>query len=315
METGVQPMSKAEFQQLSKLMLGTAQLGISGYGIANRTQNVEADALLDRCVELGINCFDTALEYGDAELKLGRYFEGKPAPFLVSKVKADLELDRAGLEKQLRERVETILERLRVKTLPVLMIHDPILLQVYGSMVTEILTKLRRDQLIGRAGVSFGANSDVQYAYCGHLLREDIYEVIQLPLHLWDRRAVDCGALSRFRADGKWVVARSVFLQGLFFRQADDLPEPLRSMARGALGQLAEIAEEEGIAIAELAMRYVRDTDGVNGIVVGAERPEQLDDNVRLISGKPLSEKTRNAIETEFRGLPEVLITPGLWNK
>lgn len=315
METGIQPMRKAEFLQLSKLMLGTAQLGISGYGIANRTEHVEAGALLDRCVELGINCFDTALEYGDAELKLGRYFEGKSAPFLVSKVKADLELDRAGLEKQLTERVETILERLRVKTLPALMIHDPMLLQVYGSTVTEILTKLYRDQLIRCAGVSFGANSDVQFANCGHLLREDIYEVIQLPLHMWDLRAVNCGALSQFRADGKWVVARSVFLQGLFFRQAEELPEPLRSMARGALGKLVEIAEEEGVSIAELAMRYVRDMDGVNGIVVGAERPEQLDDNVRLISGKPLSEKTRNKIETEFRDLPEMLITPGLWNR
>ncbi|TMV47306.1 aldo/keto reductase [Paenibacillus mesophilus] len=313
MVNGETPFAGAGGLGLSKLMLGTAQLGITGYGIANRTGEVDAEALLDRCAEHGINCFDTALEYGDAELKLGRYFEGKPAPFIVSKLKTDLNLDSAALEKQVTGRVETILERLRLRTLPALMIHDPAVLEAYGSRVAELLKRLQRSGLIERAGVSLGANSDEQFAYCGRLLRDDIYEAIQLPLNLWDRRAVECGALHQFREDGKIVVARSVFLQGLFFRSAEGLPEPLGTIAREALKKLAEIADGEGMSVAELAMGYVRDTEGIGCLVIGAERPEQIDDNVKLVSGPALSERARHRLETDFRSVPPVLITPAMW--
>jgi aryl-alcohol dehydrogenase-like predicted oxidoreductase len=307
------PLSDVGGMKLSKLMLGTAQLGISGYGIANRTGEVDARALLDRCAEHGINCFDTALEYGDAELKLGRYFEGKRTPFIVSKLKTDPNLDEAALEKQMNERTETILERLKLRTLPALMIHDPAVLEAYGERVSQVLNRLRRSGLIARAGVSLGANSDEQFARCGRLLHDEIYETVQLPLNLWDRRAVECGALRQFREDGKIVIARSVFLQGLFFRTADGLPEPLGTIAREALAKLGEIAEAEGMSVAELAMGYVRDTEGVHCLVIGAERPEQIDDNVNLLSGPVLSERARQALETEFRCVPEILITPAMW--
>lgn len=309
------PVSEAGGLKLSKLMLGTAQLGMNGYGIANKTGAADAEAVLDRCVEQGINCFDTALEYGDAELKLGRYWEGKPVPFIVSKLKTELDLNAATLEKQMAERVETILSRLRLRTLPALMIHDPTVLEAYGERVAAILHKLRRDGLIARAGVTLGAESDEQFATCGHLLHDDIYEVVQLPLNVWDRRAVDCGALRQFQTDGKIVIARSVFLQGLFFGTGEGLPEPLGSMAREALGRLGRIAGGEGLSVAELAMRYVRDTAGVHCLVIGAERPDQIDDNVRLLTGPQLPERLRHQVETEFRDLPPLLVTPALWAK
>lgn len=311
---GMSPMA-ADGLRLSKLMLGTAQLGISGYGIANKAGAVDAEALLDRCAEHGINCFDTALEYGDAELKLGRYFEGRPVPFIVSKLKADPGLDAAGLERQMVERTETILERLRLRALPALMIHDPTVLAAYGERVADVLKRMQRDGLIERAGVSLGADSDAQFARCGRLLRDDIYETVQLPLNMWDRRAVACGALRQFREDGKIVVARSVFLQGLFFRSADGLPEPLATMARQALAKLNEIAQAEGLSVAEMAMSYVRDIEGIRCLVIGAEAPAQIDDNVRLVASPPLSERGRHQLEEAFRVVPDLLITPAMWGK
>ncbi|GAA3409131.1 aldo/keto reductase [Paenibacillus hodogayensis] len=313
MVTTAAPLRGPGSLKLSRLMLGTAQLGITGYGIANGSGPADADALLDRCAALGINCFDTALEYGDAELKLGRYFASKPVPFIVSKLKAEPLLDRAELEKRIAGRVETILERLGLSTLPALMIHDPAVLLEYGASVADILRRLRRDGLIGRAGLSFGANSDEQFAYCGELIRDDIYEVFQLPLNVLDRRSIDGGALGQLRADGKWVVARSVFLQGLLLRSADGLAEPLAGLARDALARLTAIADEEGMSVAELAMGYVRDTPGVDALVIGAEKPEQLDDNVRLLAGPAVSERARARIESEFRRVPELLVTPALW--
>ncbi|PYI53955.1 aldo/keto reductase [Paenibacillus flagellatus] len=322
MVTAGMPYSDAGRLRLSKLMLGTAQLGLSGYGIANRTESVDGRAILDRCRELGVNGYDTALEYGDAEETLGRYFADRAAaggagehpPFIVSKVKADLGLSSAdALERQLTGRVETILARLRLSTLPALLLHDPAVLQAYGERVADVLRRLRAAGLIGRAGVSLGAEPDRQFADCGGLLRDDVYEVVQLPMNVWDRRAVGCGAMAQFRADGRIVAVRSVFLQGLFFHTGDGLDEPLRSAALPELIKLRAIADDEGMSIAQLAMSYVRDTEGVHCVVVGAERPEQVDDNARLVAGPALSERARRRIEREFADVPPLLVSPSLW--
>ena len=75
---------------------------------------------------------------------------------------------------------------------------------------------------------------------------------------------------------------------------------------------MGEIADGEGMSVAELAMGYVRDTDGVHCLVIGAERPEQIDDNVSLVSGPSLSERARYRIEPEFNSVPPILITPAM---
>lgn len=301
--------------KLSKLMLGTAQMGMSGYGIANSTNAVNDRELLDRCCAYGINSFDTALEYGDAELKLGRYFAQQPeAPFIVSKVKTELNLDNdAALESQIRERVEMIVQRLQINRLPALMIHDPRVLSVYGSRVTDVLKRLRQEGLIGRAGLSLGAYPDQDYASCAQWLDDDVYEVIQLPMNIWDRRAVSCGAMDKFLEQGKIVIVRSVFLQGLFFHTGEGLPPIIQSSAPTELRKLRDIASEEQLSVAQLAISYVRDMEGVHCLVIGAERTEQLAENVELIQGPALSERARARIDTEFQSLPQELITPFLW--
>lgn len=57
-----------------KLALGTAQLG-TDYGIQGngKPDPKEARKLLDAALELGISLFDTAADYGDAEVLLGDY--------------------------------------------------------------------------------------------------------------------------------------------------------------------------------------------------------------------------------------------------
>lgn len=308
--------SEARGLRLSKLMLGTAQLGMMGYGVLNHVSQVDDRALLEHCRMHGVNCYDTALEYGDAELKLGRYFaERGEQPFVVSKLKTALDLgSEAALEAEVRQKVETILTRLQFSRLPALLIHDPQILTVYGDRLTKIVRKLREEGLIHRAGLSFGGVSpDRQYSECKQWLSDDVYELIQLPMNIWDRRMITCGAMVQFRKQEKLVAVRSVFLQGLFFHSGESLPLVVSESAPPALKQLGALAEDEGIGVAQLAMSYIRDLEGVHTLVIGAETPGQLDENVRLLQGPPLSERTRSRIADAFSNLPKVLITPALW--
>lgn len=300
---------------LSKLMLGTVQLGIEGYGIHNQETRVDADAILNRCVQAGINCYDTAYEYGNAEVTLGRFFKNRESPFIVSKLKVDKNLlSESALERQMTERTEAILQRLQIRTLPALMIHDPELLRIYGKRITRVLNKLRTEGLVHRGGVSLGACPDEDYIGCSEVMRDDVYEVVQVPVNLFDRRVIDCGAMEDFGLSGKTVIARSVFLQGLFFHSEQTVPDRLRHAGAGKLSLLRTIASEEGYSVAQLAVSFVRDMPGVHVLVLGAETPDQVTANIALMNGPPLRDSTRERLEDAFRDVQKLLITPSMWN-
>jgi len=59
----------------NKLVLGTAQLGLN-YGVTNKTgkpTQSEALEIMKYAVENGINYFDTAYNYGNSEIIIGKF--------------------------------------------------------------------------------------------------------------------------------------------------------------------------------------------------------------------------------------------------
>jgi aryl-alcohol dehydrogenase-like predicted oxidoreductase len=291
---------------------------MAGYGIANDAGRVDAERLLGRCEEAGITSFDTAREYGDAEARLGNYFAGSRSAagvLFMSKVKIPPD---AASERDVVERMHASLERtlahLRVEKLPVLMLHDPDVLERYGPIVTATLKRMRTDGLIDAGGVSLGVRPHEQYRRFGSLIEDDSYTVVQIPLNVMDHRLIACGAIDRMRAAGKTIVARSVFLQGLFFLEPRQLP-PSLAAAAPLLEALRRLADRESVSVAQLAFSFVRDMPGIGSLVVGAEKPEQIDDNVRLLEGPRLGERTLAELYDRFAQVPEVVVTPALWNR
>ncbi|MBP1989427.1 aldo/keto reductase [Paenibacillus eucommiae] len=299
---------------LSKLMLGTAQLGLAGYGVNNRAEVVDAEAILAYCQNKGINCYDTAHIYGDAEVKIGQFFQGKETPFIASKLKIDLNLTSLDeVERQMIAKTESILERLQIKSLPALLLHEPYTLVAYGEKVIQVLNKMKRDGLIQRGGLSLDADSGEHYQECADLIKDDVIELIQAPMNLFDHRLVHCGALEDFKKEHKIVVIRSVFLQGLFFHDRQTLPENLRPDGSAMLKKLDDIALSEGISLAQLAVSYIRDLEGVHSLVIGAENAQQIANNLDLLAGPSISERTRELIDQTFKEVPKLLVTPAMW--
>jgi aryl-alcohol dehydrogenase-like predicted oxidoreductase len=111
------------------------------------------------------------------------------------------------------------------------------------------------------------------------------------------------------------VFIRSVFLQGLFFRNPDALPNGVLQNAKEPLKKVRKIAEEENMSIAGLAISYVRDLNGVTSLVMGAEKPEQVKENVELINVRKISDNTREKITNLFLDIDQRILCPWLWNK
>ncbi|WP_135554062.1 aldo/keto reductase [Paenibacillus cymbidii] len=303
---------------ISRLTLGTAQLGLA-YGINNRSgqpDQATAFAILEAALEGGITSFDTAAAYGSAEEVLGGYFAGKPTPFLFSKwffehfgpgVTAD------EVIRQLDEGLEKSAAVLGLSRLPGMMLHRPLLLQHHGREVTRRLRDYVEQGLIGHVGISLGAFVDREFEAIWPVIQDDLYELVQVPMNVFDHRLLRTGMLDKLQGAGKSVFARSAYLTGLLFLDDDRLPAPI-SDAAPYLAHLRRMAESEGMSVAELAFSYVRDLPGIDSIIVGAETPEQVRMNVSLLQAPALRESTRHEIASRFAGIREQIVTPAIWN-
>ncbi len=301
--------------KISRLCLGTVQLGMP-YGIANHAGKpgvLETNQLLNSAVEGGITCYDTAIAYGDSENVLGSYFGNQPKPIFITKmiVEAGPNTSEQELKQQIFKAVETSLEQLRISKIPIMMLHNPEILLSHGNIVKLCFRELIENQLVEKAGVSFGADTTSFYDIW-KWTEDDLFEAVQIPMNILDHRLFRNNKLQSIKSKGKIVFVRSIFLKGLLFMSPDSLHGPLQK-AGETLRFLHELAELEGITFSQLALSFIRDLEEVDSLVIGAETEEQLRDNLQLMKGPSISEKTRFRIMKSVGELPENILNSTLW--
>jgi aryl-alcohol dehydrogenase-like predicted oxidoreductase len=301
---------------ISRLTLGTAQLGLD-YGIANtggKPGYKKANEILDAATSCGVNCFDTAPSYGDSEKIIGSYLSSYPksSPLLVIVTKMP-PINQGGritpeeIYGLVRRHITESAKRLQIKKIPVYLLHRAPDINAYEGLVFKSLLKLRDEGSVGVLGVSVYNPEEVEQA-----LELEAIKAIQAPVNIFDHRLIKTGLLDKLRGRDFIVWARSIFLQGLFFLDAENLPACLE-FARKPLRQLKELSAEQGKGIAELALTFVRDIPGITSVVIGAETPGQVRQDVDLMKSPLLSPKVREEIMDIFSNLPLELINPSLW--
>jgi aryl-alcohol dehydrogenase-like predicted oxidoreductase len=301
----------AEFD-LSRLMLGTVQLGLP-YGIANRTGQPsyqEARDIIACAYEGGVNCLDTAAVYGSSEEVLGRALaELRIADkmIVVSKVHHMAQgLDAATAAAIVEESVVQSLKRLRLETLPVCLFH------IEGNFAyVETLLRLRERGLVRHVG-----SSVMTPAATTAIVRSGLAEALQIPTSILDRRfSHPDGGIIRQAADrGIAVFVRSIYLQGLLLMPEEDILAELAEVIP-VRRRLEALADEAGMHLSELAVRYVLGLDGVTCSVVGIETLEQMQQNVAMFAKGPLDARLRQAVEAAVPDLPDKILMPNQWSR
>lgn len=303
--------------EISKITLGTVQLGID-YGIANKGGKPDIEksySILKTSEDLNINAYDTSEFYGDSENVIGNYFsmpsQRTKEPLIITKVRAKPGDEAVGidLEKNFFNYIEASLERLKLKKIPMLLLHNANDLYTFGKKVSDIMEKLVVKGLVERAGVSVYTTKDIE-----EMLKYDVYEAIQIPMNIFDSRLIKSGAIKKLKDREIITFVRSVFLQGLFFMDPEELKGNL-AQAKPLLVKMHELADKAGLSIAELALTYIRDIEGITSLVIGAENPDQVKENVRLINSPALSESLRKEIEDTFVDVSLEVLNPSLWDK
>ena len=121
--------------------------------------------------------------------------------------------------------------------------------------------------------------------------------------------------LSKKLADsGCAVFVRSVYLQGLFFKDTNTLPEKIKS-AKAPLDKLHALANEAGVSMAELAISFVRDSQGIASLVLGCDTPEQLLEGVLLINAPKINPDVAKTALRIAEEVEPIVIRPWDWFK
>ena len=131
---------------------------------------------------------------------------------------------------------------------------------------------------------------------------------------IFDNRLIKLGLLKELKNKKYTIFARSIYLQGLFFKNPEQLPNNLE-IAGDALLKLINITKKYDLDIANLALLYVRDILEVDSIVIRHENFDQISENLNILKLKPLSRVIRAEILEKFSDLSEKIINPSLWNR
>lgn len=290
-----------------QLCLGTAQLGMP-YGINNtlgQPSAKEACRLLQTAIKSGVLAFDTSPEYGHSEKILGQNLSKTSQLIFISKVPhLDWKKNQAEILKKVESALMKTRQDLRIKKIPVYLLHRFADLINQNQVVLKFLLQQKRKGLIGKIGISVYTPREAAIS----LTIKEI-QVIQIPLNLVDKRFLKSGFIKK-AADRKiTLLARSIFLQGLFFKKK--IPKHL-SAFRPYQKIIRHLSSKHHLGLNELALRYILGLKGLSYVLIGAESSEQLAENVKAAQKGALDKKIMAEIN-QIGSAPKSIVNPSLW--
>lgn len=303
---------------ISPITLGTVQLGIK-YGIANKKgalSDDEVEEILSHAWESGITSYDTAPAYGESERRIGDFIkkedfsQSNAVPCIITKfspITHDENTTEAVIYSQIEKSLKKSLNTLHLQKIPILLLHKA--QDMNDKRIISALQMCKQQGFVEKIGVSIYTPQDVQ-----DFLNMNVFDVIQIPINIFDHRLIKSGLLDELKKRNVIVFARSVFLQGLFYMQPKELP-PNLDAAKVPLQNLIEFSHSKKIPIGTLAFSFVRDLPGINSIVMGVDTKAQLQENLTLLNSPRLSNSDMQEIISLFNDIPEKIVDPSKWNK
>jgi aryl-alcohol dehydrogenase-like predicted oxidoreductase len=271
--------------------VGFGSWGIGGsYGATEKAQSLSA---LARAEELGCNFVDSAQVYGDAEVTLGEFLQGRRSKWVVA-------TKYSGQKAGLTATLESQLRRLQTDTIDLYQLHW--VPRGADAVLFDELAKIRQAGKARFIGVSLYSAEDID-----DVLDMPHVDAFQVAMSLLDPDPF----MERLRAihtGGKAVIVRSAlregFLTGKFKRDAKfpDSADQRHLLTPAQIARLVDeverfrFLEQEAGSMVNAAARYPLSFADVSTVILGTKTQKQADSNFGQVPGGTLSRAMLDAI-------------------
>ena len=255
---------------ISKLALGTAQLGVDAYGISNsspKPKQNEVNEILDYALNKGIVNLDISNIYGSAERYFGNYSNR-------NLFKINMKISECSLESSM--------DRMKIDKAESCMIHHFEDFVEDDSIIEPLLLAKKHGQL-NKTGFSLHYPEELNF-----IIEYDVpCDIVQIPFNISDTRFINL--IEKAKEKNIEVHARSCFLQGVFFMNPDKAPDLLQSRVQ----KIKQYSEDNEYDIDKILMGFCLENN-IDKLVFGVNNKEQLQRNIEISQG------SRYKLSSEF---------------
>jgi aryl-alcohol dehydrogenase-like predicted oxidoreductase len=317
---------------VSELCLGTMTFGGEDgiWGQIGNLKQAEADALVGRSIDAGVNFIDTADVYSDgrAEILTGQALINLRVPrenvVVASKVFGETgtkAVNSRGMSRfHIMEGVKASLARLQLEHIDLYQIHgfDPATPIEEAVHALDNLVQHGQVRYVGvsnwaawqimkalgiseRLGLARFESLQAYYTIASRELERELVPLLQseaVGLLVWSPLAG--GLLS-----GKY--GRDIKPETGSRRAAFDFPPVNLERAYDCIDAMRKLAQPRGVSVAQIAIAWLLHQKVVTSVIIGARRVEQLDDNIaataiRLSADELAALDKASALPAEYPG-------------
>ncbi len=306
--------------EVSEISLGTWAFGNNVYGGVAEQDGINT---IHAGIEMGINLFDTAPQYGTdkqdgvAEIVLGKALKGRRNKVHISSKFGRNPCIEGGkslfYKSRIIDSVEESLKRLQTDYIDVLFFHSPFSPDEINDDVWEGIEQVKK-----QGKVRFVAHSISMFNQTENMARqwakENKIDVVQVVLSLMNREAQNLvNELSEYPIGvfGRECLANG-FLAGVFTKDTIFAKGTLN--ARYSRKELAEridqveafkfLLRNDITNMPQAALRWVLDQKGVSTVLSGAKNIEELKGAVAASDAKPFTKEelalARKVLKKDF---------------
>jgi myo-inositol catabolism protein IolS len=267
--------------QVSEVGFGAWAIGGKAYGSVDNAESLRA---LARAEELGCNLVDTAMIYGESEVVLGQFLQGRRDRWIVA---TKYSYQPAGMTATLEQQ----LRRLGTEAVDFYQLHWPP--EEQGTY--EELYRLKKAGKVRFIGASVYTTHEIDQVIDGEML-----DGVQLPFSLLDPDPFEL-RIERLRKSGLAVLIRSALKEGFLtgkFTRTSTFPDPNDQRHSWSQAQIARTVDQaerfrflaaESGSMVRAAIAYPLSFPEVSTVLLGTKNQAQAQANFAQIPGVRLS--------------------------